>query len=95
MYYLKSSYRFLYFEKSKRRNKKYDAVLKKVGRGNVIRIPFGDERYQQYEDTTGLGEYTHLDHLDKKRRISYMKRHSGFIQKDFYSPGYYSMKYLW
>ena len=68
------------FKKSHLKNKKYDAVLynTKTKRKNII--PFGSIKsngtpYQQYKDTTGLGLYTKYDHVDKKRRERYRKRH--------------------
>lgn len=51
------------FIKSPRKNKKYRAILP-----NNKTVDFGDSRYQQYKDTTGLGLYTNKDHLDKERR---------------------------
>tara|TARA_A100001015_G_C14678647_1_gene589810 strand:- start:66 stop:293 length:228 start_codon:yes stop_codon:yes gene_type:complete len=43
---------------------------------------FGDSRYEQYKDSTGLGIYSHLDHMDKTRRSNYYKRHSGVETKE-------------
>jgi hypothetical protein len=44
-------------------------------------IHFGDNRYQQYKDSTGLGVYSSKDHLDPTRRSSYFFRHSGVDTK--------------
>ncbi len=44
-------------------------------------IHFGDTRYQQYQDSTGLGLYSHLDHNDERRRAMYFLRHSGVDNK--------------
>lgn len=38
-------------------------------------VDFGDKRYQQYEDRTGLNLYSNLNHYDKHRRELYHKRH--------------------
>jgi hypothetical protein len=86
------------FRKSHLKNKKYDAILynTKTKRKNII--PFGAIKsngtpYEQYKDGTGLGLYTKYDHLDKKRREKYRKRHGTNPKR--YSPGYFSLKYLW
>jgi hypothetical protein len=83
------------FQKSNTEHKKYDAILENKETKRNKTLPFGDRRYQQYQDTTGLGIYTHKDHKDKERRLNYRKRHRGFIRKNFYSPGYFSLNYLW
>ena len=94
-YYSKKEYKLLGFEKSTRKNKKYNAILQNKKTGRQVRVPFGDVRYQQYKDTTGLGLYSHKDHGDKKRRASYKARHSVYVQDGYYSPGFFSMRYLW
>jgi hypothetical protein len=83
------------FVKSPVKNKKYRAIF-----DNGEFTDFGDDRYQQYYDRIGL--YSHLDHLDDKRRLSYIKRHLGLKNKDgsysvshTRSPAYLSLKYLW
>ena len=85
------------FMESKRKHKKYS--LKTPG-GKTVH--FGDTRYQQYEDTTGRGLYTYLNHMNTKRRTSYRKRHGGIKLKsgklaisDPEQPAYYSFRYLW
>ena len=57
-------------------NKKYKAFV-----GDRI-IHFGDKRYGQYKDSTGVGKYSKLDHNDKKRRKNYFNRHSGVDSKN-------------
>jgi hypothetical protein len=106
MYYSHADYKFLRFEKSKKEGKKYNAVLirrtpnpnKKTGR--EVRVPFGDKNYEQYKDTTGLGLYSHLNHLDSKRRTAYRIRHAKDgkalpSKEGYYSPGAFSMSVLW
>jgi hypothetical protein len=39
-------------------------------------IHFGDNRYEQYKDSTPLKLYSHLNHGDKVRRRNYFIRHS-------------------
>ncbi len=75
--------------KSKAKNKKYSVYVMKDGKKKLIH--FGDSRYQQFKDK--LGEYSHLDHNDKKRRELYYKRHGKATSKD--SARYFSHKYLW
>tara|TARA_R110002049_G_scaffold296435_1_gene484514 strand:+ start:269 stop:538 length:270 start_codon:yes stop_codon:yes gene_type:complete len=84
------------FFKSKVKNKKYA-----VRYNNKI-INFGDSRYTQYKDSTGLGLYTNLNNNDKKRRASYIARASKIKNKEGQltaslksSANYYALRYLW
>lgn len=80
------------FRKSKRKGKKYDAI---VFENNKTRyIPFGALGYQQYRDRTGLGLYSSLDHNDKDRKRRYRLRHAD-EQLVKFSPGWFSWYYLW
>lgn len=85
------------FEKSNIQFKKY-TVISPSGR----KIHFGDTRYEQYKDSTGLNLYSHLNHNDPVRRKNYLARAKGIrdkngnlTYKDPESPNYYSVKYLW
>ena len=85
------------FKKSERKNKKY-AAKSPSGRW----IHFGDTRYSQYRDVTGLGLYSHLDHNDPKRRVAYRKRHGAIKLKsgklavlDPETSAFYSYRFLW
>ena len=85
------------FKKSNNKYKKYSVTTPK---GNIIH--FGDTRYQQYKDSTGLDMYSNLDHLDKQRRARYLIRAKGIKDKsgkltwkDPESPNYYSVRFLW
>ena len=85
------------FEKSNNKHKKY-SVITPSGK----KIHFGDKRYEQFRDTTGLGLYTKLNHNDKQRQANYCKRAKGIknkkgqlTYKDKETPNYYSVKYLW
>lgn len=73
---------------SKRKNKKYD-----VYKNGLYLLSFGDNRYEQYRDSTGIGAYSHLDHLNKERRRLYYARHGRTTDKN--SAKYWSNKYLW
>lgn len=88
-----NDYTFKGFEKSKTKNKKYDAILVHKQTKREKRVPFGDSRYDQYKDRA-LGHYKSKDHLDKKRRDAYRRRHSGELNNKF-SSGYFAWKYLW
>jgi hypothetical protein len=85
--------KFIKFKKSDKKNKKYTAIIYNNKTKRINNVHFGDTRYQQYKDSTGLGLYSHLDHNDKERR-RYHKRHYKTSKKK-YSPSYFSMKYLW
>jgi hypothetical protein len=87
-------YKFLRFEKSHLKTKKYNAVLLNKKTKTERRIPFGQRGYEQYKDTTGLGLYSKVNHLDKNRRRLYRIRHDG-EQFNKYSSGYFSYYYLW
>lgn len=102
MFYSKKDYKFVKFEKSKRKDKKYNAILKNKNTGKIVKISFGGIKknsipYEQFKDTTGLGFYSDYDHNDKLRRQRYINRHkkeeSTF--KAYYSAGFFSNKYLW
>lgn len=94
MFYPKSDYTFIKFQKSSLKNKKYQAILKNKNTGSLVKIHFGDPNYGQFEDKTGLGLYSHLDHQNPKRRLSYQARHKINNLKP-YSPNYFSWYYLW
>lgn len=85
------------FTRSKVKNKKYSVITPS---GKTIN--FGDTRYQHYQDRTGLGLYTNLNHNDKQRRAAYRSRHSKILLKngtpaylDKEQPSYYSYHFLW
>jgi hypothetical protein len=92
-YYPMADWKVIGIVPSKARFKKYTAVLSSGKR--TISLNFGDSRYPQYKDSTGVGKFSHLDHGDTKRRANYKARHSGYIRKGYYSPGFFSLKYLW
>lgn len=75
--------------KSKAKNKKYSVYVKKDGK--VKKINFGDSRYGHYKDK--IGEWSSLDHGDKKRRKAYYDRHGKTDDKN--SAKYWSHKILW
>lgn len=80
---------------------KYTAIL-----SNRKHVSFGHQDYKHYKDSVpkklGGGIWSHLDHLDLKRRASYHARHSNiktlngqYAINVKYSPAWFSMKYLW
>ena len=93
VYYPIDDYELIKFERSTHKNKKYDAYIKKKGTDKIVTVPFGDTRYQQYEDRIGL--YSDLDHHDESRRDNYHSRQMGYLRDGYFSPGYFSMYYLW
>ena len=94
MYYSFKEYDLINFAKLKRKNKMYDAILKSKT-GELVKVPFGDKRFENYWDLTGLNLYPQLNHGDKERRRRYRKRHQAYLMKGYYSPGYFSYYYLW
>tara|TARA_R110002033_G_scaffold119927_2_gene163223 strand:+ start:328 stop:600 length:273 start_codon:yes stop_codon:yes gene_type:complete len=63
-------------------------------------INFGDSSMQHYKDKTGI--WKSKDHLDEKRRKSYLARSGGIKRKDGTltkndpsSPNYHSRRVLW
>lgn len=82
------------FEKSTQKSKKYDAILEHKESDEKKRVPFGDKRYKQYRDITGLKLYTHKDHGDDKKRKQYKARHSKASNNKF-SSLWFSLHYLW
>lgn len=89
-----NDYIFSNYRVSHTKNKKYDAILINKYNMQPKIIPFGDSRYPQYQDRTGLQVYSHLDHLDKKRRELYHLRHAKDIKNKF-SSGWFSYYLLW
>ena len=87
---------FIRFERSKNKKKKYDALIKNKETGNIDRVGFGSRipLMAQYKDTTGLGLYSSLDHLDKKRRDNFRKRMSCDTAKKM-TAKYFSCSFLW
>jgi hypothetical protein len=84
--------KFLRFEKSLNPKKKYDAILE-INDSKYKRVSFGSRNYQQFKDSTGLNLYSHLNHLDEKRRRNYYLRHK--INYPFPSADYFSKRFLW
>jgi len=94
-YYNKKDYKLIGYEKSNTKNKMYNAILQNKETKKIIKIPFGDKRYENYRDLTGLNLYPQLIHNDKERRRLYRLRHKKDLKKDYYSPGWFSYYILW
>lgn len=88
-----NDYKFIEFKKSNTKHKKYDALLMNKKTNKIKKVPFGDNRYEQYKDNA-LGIYSHLDHKDLKRKASYKARHAG-EQNNKFSSGYFAWHFLW
>jgi len=101
MYFDMSDYRFIKIEKADNRLKKYQAILSDNNVNNrFVKVSFGGiypngKPYTQFKDTTNLKLYSKFDNNSDKKRKAYKARHTGFLKDGFFSPGYFSMKYLW
>lgn len=95
MYLSKRGYKLLGFEKSRSKEKMYDAILEHKQTKKKRRMPFGSSSHENYRDITGLNLYPHLIHGDKERRKRFHSRHRGFIRDGYFSPSFLSLTYLW
>jgi uncharacterized protein (DUF927 family) len=95
VYYQMKLYKIVKFRKSTRKNKKYDVIIENISNKKQISVSFGDNRYKNYHDKTGLNMYPNLIHGDKKKRRLYKLRHKTYIRPGYFSPGYFSFYYLW
>ena len=95
VYYKKTDYKLLGYDRSKRKGKMYDALLERKKDKKIIRVPFGDATMENYRDLTGLNLYPQLIHNDEKRRKSFRARHKGYLKNGYYSPSYFSYYILW
>jgi len=85
--------------------KKYTAYVQNKQTKKTRKIHFGDNRYEQYRDSTPLKLYANRNHGDRRRMRNYFNRHSGTrkrgdaIKKEkrtgLYSPKLLSHVYLW
>ena len=94
-YFSKEEFELKGFEKAKAKHKMYNAILVNKKTKREKRIPFGDNRYENFRDITGLDLYPQLIHGDMKRRKAYHERHKKDMKDGYFSAGYFSMKYLW
>ena len=95
VYYKKTDYKLLGYEKATQKGKMYNAILQNRTTKKTYTVPFGSSEYENYGDLTGLNLYPHLQHRDKKRRILYRARHQKDLKANYYSPGYFSYLILW
>lgn len=95
MKYEKNKYEIIEFRRSTCKHKKYDVFLINKQTRKIYKLSFGDKRYEQFKDSTGLGLYSKLNHGDKRRRSLYRKRHRNTYDPKYYSPAYFSWRYLW
>ena len=73
--------RVLYIRKSKRKGKKYMALVQNKKNKKIRKLHFGASNYEQFKDSTKKGYYTRKNHGDKRRRRNYFMRHSGVKTK--------------
>ena len=88
-----NDYKFIRFEISRKKSKKYDGLIQHKKTGIIKRIGFGQLGAQQYKDSTDLGPYSHLDHLDEERKKNYYLRFGKEAKK--YSAKWFAHNYLW
>ena len=95
VYYSRKTYKLIGYEKSKRKDKMYNAILLNRKTKNKVIVPFGHPDYQNYRDLTGLNSYPKLIHNDPERRKRFRARHKGYLKKGHFSPSYFSYYILW
>lgn len=95
MFYPKKDYKLIGYQKSTTAFKKYDAILRNKITKKISYVPFGDSRYEQYEDKVPLKLYSSYDHKNATRRFAYRTRHAKDVRTGYYSPGYFSYYLLW
>lgn len=88
------NYKLIGFRKSSHAGKKYDGIIQHKQTGKIKTIPFGDDRYDHFEDKTPLQYYSSQNHYDEKRRENYHRRHRLNTGNKF-SSGWFAGKYLW
>ena len=88
------NYTLMGFRKSNTKGKMYDGKLLNKTTNKIKYVPFGSNTAENYHDLTGLNEYPHLIHKDKRRRILFKKRHKK-NSKYKYSSAWFSYNYLW
>jgi len=90
---MSDQFRLLRFERGSG-FKKYNAIIEDKKTKRRQKIPFGDKRYEQFSDSTGLKLYSRLDHGDPERRKNYKARHEKTRHKKW-SASWFSDNYLW
>ena len=91
---MSDQFRLVRFERSRTKNKKYDAIIEDRKTKRTQRVPFGQIGYEQYKDSTGLKLYSRLDHGDEERRKNYKARHEKTRHKKF-SASWFADNFLW
>lgn len=95
VYLSMDDYKLLGFRKSTKEFKKYDAILSNRKTGKIKYMSFGDNRFDNFRDMTGLDLYPDKIHNDKKRRLLYRIRHHHNLRYGYYSPSWFSYYFLW
>lgn len=86
--------KLLKIQKSKKPTKKYTAILLDSNTGRKKKVHFGSSINNHYKDSTGLGAWSHKNHLDKKKRANFKKRFERY-RHNKYSPAWFSDRFLW
>ena len=61
-------------QKAKAKHKKYTAIVRNKITKKERKINFGDNRYENFKDSTPLKLYSSKNHGDKKRRKNYSRK---------------------
>jgi len=94
MFYPETQYSCRGFQISHKKQQRYDAVLVHTKTAKQILIPFGNATMKAYHDLTGLNAFPHLLHNDPELRQLYHLRNDKHIRAGYFSPVYFTSKYL-
>ena len=94
-YYDMRLYYFVNFEKATKTNKMYNAIIREKKTSKIVKLPFGDNRYKNYGDKTGLNLYPKLITGNLERRRLYRLRHQRDLKVGYYSSGFFAYYILW
>ena len=83
------------YKKSKKKHKKYNAILKNKHTDKLVNVPFGDKRFGNFRDLTGLNLYPKLIHNDVDRRRLFRSRMKHNLKNGYFSPGWFAYHILW
>jgi len=79
-------------QESTKKDRKYMATF--VHNGKKRNVHFGTRASGQYEDRTGLGLYSHLDHHDEHLRQRMLASYDAKKNNPL-EPAYWATRYLW
>lgn len=91
-YYIMPIPKVYQFMKSPIKGYKYRVVF--VWKGKQYARDFGNKRYGQFEDRTGLGLYAYKNHFDYVKRRAFWKRFHKYKDNPLYNV-FWSLHFLW